>query len=201
MKIIAVTDDKMETSQLLDTLLSIESSIDAVILREKSKTDSEVIALIQQLIESGFDSTKLIVHGRTNVASIAGIKKVQLPGYGVPLTLLKKQFPAISFGRSVHSFDEAETAYKAGADWVLYGHLFATSSKEGLPPRGTDELFQIVESLPIPVYAIGGIQPHHLPQLNQGGVAGVAVMSSIFGSDNPEIAATAYKDASHVTTS
>ena len=43
MKIIAVTDDKMETSQLLDTLLSIESSIDAVILREKSKTDSEVI--------------------------------------------------------------------------------------------------------------------------------------------------------------
>ncbi|WP_186671559.1 thiamine phosphate synthase [Sporosarcina sp. BP05] len=201
MKIIAVTDDKMETSQLLHTLLSIESSIDAAILREKSKTDSEVIALIQQLIESGFDSTKLIVHGRTNVASISGIKKVQLPGYDAPLALLKKQYPVISFGRSVHSLDEAETAYKVGADWVLYGHLFETSSKVGLPPRGTDELFQIIESLPIPVYAIGGIQPHHLPKLNQGGVAGIAVMSSIFGTDNPEIAATAYKDASHVTTS
>ncbi len=201
MKIIAVTDDNLEHSQLLDTLLTIEASIDAVILREKSKVDSEIIALIQQLIESGFDSTKLIVHGRTDVASITGIKKVQLPGYVVSLTLLKKQFPAISFGRSVHSLDEAKTAYKTGADWILYGHLFATSSKVGLPPRGTSELFQIVESLPIPVYAIGGIQPHHLPQLNQGGVAGVAVMSSIFGSDNPKAAATAYKDASYVTTS
>lgn len=201
MKIIAVTDDKLEHSQLIDVLLSIEASIDAVILREKSKIDSEIVALIQQLIESGFDSTKLIVHGRTNVASITGIKKVQLPGYDAPLTLLKKQFPAISFGRSVHSLGEAETAYKTGADWVLYGHLFATSSKVGLPPRGTDELFQIVESLPIPVYAIGGIHPHHLPQLNQGGVAGVTVMSSIFGSDNPKFAASAYKDANHVTTS
>ena len=186
---------------MLDTLLSIESSIDAVILREKSKMDSEVIALIQQLVEFGFDSTKIIVHGRTNVASITGIKKVQLPGNCTPLTSTKKQFPTISFGRSVHSFDEAEVAYKAGADWVLYGHLFATNSKEGLPPRGTDELFRIAASLPIPVYAIGGIQPHHLPQLKLGGIAGIAVMSSIFGSDNPEIAATAYKDASHVTTS
>jgi len=201
MKIIAVTDDKLEHSHLLNTLLALEASIDAVILREKSKIDSEIIALIQQLVESGFDSTKIIVHGRTNVASIAGIKKVQLPGYDVSLTLLKKQFPSISFGRSAHSLGEAETAYKAGADWILYGHLFETSSKVGLPPRGTDELFQIVESLPIPVYAIGGIQPHHLPKLNQGGVAGVAVMSSIFGSDNPEVAMTAYKDANHVTTS
>ena len=201
MKIIAVTNDKLETNQLLDTLLTIEASIDAVILREKSKTDSEVITFIEQLIEAGFDSTKVIVHRRINVASITGIKKVQLPGYDVPLALLRKQFPAISFGRSVHSIEEAEAAYKAGADWVLYGHIFATNSKEGLPPRGTDELFQIVESLPIPVYAIGGIQPHHLQQLNQGGVAGVAVMSSIFGSDHPKIAATTYKDANHVTTS
>jgi thiazole tautomerase (transcriptional regulator TenI) len=201
MKIIAVTDDKMENSQLLDTLLSIESFIDAVILREKSKTDSEVLVLIQKLIEFGFDSTKIIVHGQANVALIAGIEKVQLPGNCVPPTNAKVHFPTISFGRSVHSIDEAKAAYKAGADWVLYGHLFATNSKEGLPPRGTDELFRIAASLPIPVYAIGGIQPHHIPQLNLGGIAGVAVMSSIFGNDNPEIAASAYKDASHVTTS
>ena len=150
MKIIAVTDDKMEHSQLLDTLLSIESSIDAVILREKSKMDSEIIALIQQLIESGFDSTKLIVHGRTNVASITGIKKVQLPGNGEPLTLLKKQFPAISFGRSVHSLDEAKTAYKAGADWVLYGHLFATSSKEAYRPAEPMSFFKSLNRYPFP---------------------------------------------------
>lgn len=195
MKIIAVTDDKMELRQLVHTLLAIDSSIDAVILREKSKTDAEVILLIQQLIGAGFDTTKIIVHARSHIAAMMGITKVQLPGNSKALT-------TNSFGKSVHSFDEAQVAYLAGADWVLYGHLFATNSKEGVPPRGTEELFRITASLPIPVYAIGGIQPQHLPALQVGGVAGVAIMSTIFDSHHPIATLSAYKEmSSRVTTS
>lgn len=198
MKVIAVTNDQMENTQLIKKLLKIESLIDAVILREKSKSDSDVVDLIRQLLTQGFDDTKIIVHSRIDIASSIGINKVQLPGH-MPLSTAKTDFPDISFGQSVHSLDEAEVAYEAGADWLLYGHLFATGSKEGLPPRGTAELFRMTASLPIPVYAIGGIQPHHLPLLNEGGVSGVAVMSSFFGSDKPEVAAEAYKEASYVT--
>ncbi|KXH80871.1 thiamine phosphate synthase [Sporosarcina sp. HYO08] len=199
MNLIAVTDDKMETAQLVDTLCAIEPSIDAVILREKSKTDAEVIELIQTVKRSGFDASKIIVHRRPDVATIAGIQKVQLPGHGLPLRLAKKQFPSLSFGRSVHSLEEAEAAYNDGADWVLYGHLFATGSKEGLPPRGTEELRRIAGSLPIPVYAIGGIKPKHLSSLQQIGVAGVAVMSTIFRSDEPDEVASSYKEGSYAT--
>ncbi|MCG7336681.1 thiamine phosphate synthase [Sporosarcina sp. ACRSM] len=198
MKLIAVTNDRIPNEQLIGTLLEIEQVIDAVILREKSKTDAEVIDLIQTLKASGFDSAKIIVHGRADIAAMTGIEKVQLPGHGAPLPLAKQQFPSLSFGRSTHSFEEAEAAYTAGADWLLYGHLFATDSKEGLSPRGTEELFQIVESLSIPVYAIGGIQPKHLPALKQSGVAGVAVMSSIFGNDNPRKAADGYREVQNV---
>jgi thiazole tautomerase (transcriptional regulator TenI) len=198
MRLIAVTNNQMTTERLIDTLLAIESSIDAVILREKSKTDAKVIDLIEQLKESRFDTSKIIVHGRADIAAMTGIEKVQLPGHGAPLPLAKKQFPALSFGRSVHSFEEAEAAYTAGAEWLLYGHVFATDSKEGLPPRGTEELFQIVESLPIPVYAIGGIQPDHLLALKQNGVAGFAIMSSIFGHANPRKAADGYREVQNV---
>jgi thiazole tautomerase (transcriptional regulator TenI) len=197
MKVIAVTNDRMSNQQLVDTLLKIEPFIDAVILREKSKADAEIIDLIQKLRTAGFDETKIIVHSRTDIASITRIKKVQLPGYGLPLTLLKKQFPDILFGKSVHSYEEAEAAYKAGADWILYGHLFATNSKNGFPPRGTEELSRITTSHPIPVYAIGGIKPQHLSQLQQTGVAGISIMSAIFECDNPEAAAKAYQEASH----
>lgn len=199
MRLIAVTNSQMSNEQLIGTLLAIESSIDAVILREKSKTDVEVIDLIEQLKELRFDASKIIVHGRANIASMTGIEKVQLPGHGAPLPLVKQQFPALSFGRSVHSFEEAEAASTAGADWLLYGHLFASDSKEGLPPRGTEELFQIVESLPIPVYAIGGIQPKHLPALKQNGVAGIAVMSSIFGHATPRKAADGYREVQNAS--
>ena len=194
MELMAVTNDQMTTAQLLETLLTIEADIDAVILREKSKTAAEMMDLIQKLNEAEFDQSKIIIHGRADMAVLTGISKVQLPGHGLPLAQVKKHFPDIAFGRSVHSFEEAEAAYQAGADWLLYGHIFTTSSKEGLPPRGTTELMQIATQLPIPVYAIGGIKPEHLPSLQQAGVSGIAVMSAIFNSGEPTTAIAAYKE-------
>jgi thiazole tautomerase (transcriptional regulator TenI) len=191
-KLIAVTDDRLSIHKLADTLLAIEPYIDAVILREKSKTDREVYELIRMLELGGFDRTKIIVHGRADLASITTIQRVQLPGHGLPLPLLKDHFPALSFGKSVHSYEEAKTAMSEGADWVLYGHLYETGSKASLQPRGTDELHKIISALTIPVYAIGGIKPSHIEDL---AVAGVAVMSSIFGSDCAITAAKSYYDA------
>nr|WP_246880574.1 thiamine phosphate synthase [Sporosarcina sp. 6E9] len=189
---IAVTDDRLAIHKLAGMLLAIEPYIDAVILREKSKTDAEVFELIRKLKLAGFDQMKIIVHGRADLATMANIHKVQLPGHGLPLSLLKDHFPALSFGRSVHSYEEAKTAMREGADWVLYGHVYETNSKAQLPPRGTDELNKIISALSIPVYAIGGIKPSHINDLD---VAGVAVMSSIFGSDNAITAAKTYYDA------
>ena len=200
MKLIAVTNDKMSTVELAETIIATEPYIDAVILREKMKTDIEVINLIQKLVGSGVNQSKLIVHGRADIATLCGINKVQLPGHGAPLPLIKEHFPDLSFGRSVHSYDEAEIAVKAGASWLLYGHLFETNSKEGLPPRGTEELSRIIESVAVPVYAIGGINPKHLSELQLAGVSGVAIMSSIFGSDDSVNAVKAYKEALHHVT-
>jgi thiazole tautomerase (transcriptional regulator TenI) len=191
-KLIAVTDDRLSIHKLVEELLAIEPYIDAVILREKLKTDCEVFELIQNLELEGFDQTKIIVHGRADLASITNIQRVQLPGNGLPLPLLKEHFPTLSFGRSVHSYEEAKTAMSEGADWVLYGHLYETGSKASLQPRGTDELHKIISALTIPVYAIGGIKPSHIEDL---AVAGVAVMSSIFGSDCAITAAKSYYDA------
>ena len=162
MKLIAVTDNQMTIDELAQTICAIAPFIDAVILREKSKTDAQLIQLINQILASSVDHSKVIVHGRPDIASICGIQKVQLPGHGIPLQLAKEHFPRLSFGRSVHSLDEANTAVANGVDWLLYGHLFETGSKDGLPPRGTDELATISQIVDVPLYAIGGIQPHHI---------------------------------------
>ena len=83
------------------------------------------------------------------------------------------------------------------AEWILYGHLYDTGSKQGLPPRGTSELERITASLSIPVYAIGGIKPTHIDTLKELNLSGVAVMSSIFESSNQIAAAKSYYDAIH----
>ncbi|WP_158333621.1 thiamine phosphate synthase [Bacillus sp. OxB-1] len=193
LKLIAVTNDRLPDHRLADVLLAIQPSVDAVILREKSKTDREMIRLIDHLVESGFERQKLIVHGRADIALACGIERVQLPGHGIPPALIRNKISGLSLGKSVHSYNEAISASEDGVDWVLYGHLFDTRSKEGLPARGTAELSKIIADLPIPTYAIGGIQPSHLKELDRLGVAGVAIMSSIFDSDQPGQAIRKYR--------
>ncbi|MDS9472076.1 thiamine phosphate synthase [Sporosarcina pasteurii] len=196
MKLIAVTNDRMSIDELIQTLLAIEPYIDAVILREKSKTDTEILKLIQKLKEVNFNVKKMIVHGKPTIANTEQIDKVQLPG-GLPLPDLMRQYPALLFGKSVHSLEEAIVAEADGAESVLYGHLFKTNSKPGLQPRGTDDLRRIVSSLTIPVYAIGGIRPSHIERLREVGIAGVAIMSTIFESEHPKNIAKEYYDAIH----
>lgn len=197
MKLIAVTNDRMPLVDLIETLEVIEPYMDAVILREKSKSKPDLLKLIRHLKESNFDDKKIIVHGNPEIAASEQVDYVQLPGRGFPLQILKEQFPTLSFGKSVHSFEEAKNAAAEGADSVLYGHLFQTNSKPGLQPRGIEEISKIAAGLEIPVYAIGGILPHHIKTLIDLNIAGIAVMSTIFNSEHPKEAAKSYYDAIH----
>lgn len=177
MKLLGVTDDRLSVDELTLHLQQTAPFLDTIILREKSKTDEQLIDLITRLANSGFPLEKLIVHARPQVANRSNLTKVQLTSYGMSLRDAHRKFPELTFGCSIHSIEEARKATAEGADWLLYGHVFETKSKPGLPARGTEELFSIAEYSPIPVYAIGGIQPHHLPDLQRNNVAGVAVLS------------------------
>ncbi|PID25388.1 thiamine phosphate synthase [Sporosarcina sp. P7] len=177
MKLLGVTDDCLSIDELTLHLQQTAHFLDAIILREKSKTDEQLTDLITRLANSGFPLEKLIIHARPDVASRLNLTKVQLTSYGMSLQDAHRKFPKLQFGCSIHSVKEAKEAMAEGADWLLYGHVFETKSKPGLPARGTEELFSIAKYSSIPVYAIGGIQPHHLPDLQRNSVAGVAVLS------------------------
>ncbi len=62
-------------------------------------------------------------------------------------------------GYSVHSLEEAIEAFKNGDDSLVYGHVFPTEFKKGVPARGLEEISDIARSLSIPIIAIGGITP------------------------------------------
>lgn len=180
LKIIAVTNDQLSVNDLVNQIIAIHQQIDFVILREKSKSDNELFQIITKLKMSGFDINKIIIHNRADIALITGITKVQLPSYSLPLNELKKSFPTLSFGKSIHSYNEAKQALANHADWLLYGHIYETNSKPNVRPRGVDELVQITQNLPIPVYAIGGIKNKHITELKQYKIAGVAMKSTFF---------------------
>ncbi|WP_164525404.1 thiamine phosphate synthase [Siminovitchia acidinfaciens] len=195
MELVAVTNDRLEVDSLARVMIEVEPFVDYFIIRERTKTAAEYINLIGQLTEASVNKEKLIVNDRVDVAVATGINKVQLPGHGLTVQQVKINFSQFRAGRSVHSVKEALEANEAGADWLLYGHVFPTDCKRGLPARGLVELKKIVEDVPANIYAIGGIKPWHVAELCEIKIRGIAVMSSIFGSSDPASAAAEYYEA------
>jgi thiamine monophosphate synthase len=60
---------------------------------------------------------------------------------------------------------------------VVFGPIFPTASKPGHPGVGLEALEEVVSSVPIPVYALGGVTPERVPQIADTGAHGVAGIS------------------------
>ena len=96
-------------------------------------------------------------------------------------------------GVSVHSAEEAETAQKLGADYLIAGHIYATDCKKGVPPRGIEFFRGVCESVDIPVLAIGGISENNFNEPLENGGTGVCLMSEFMKCENPYERVRIYK--------
>lgn len=195
MEIHAITDGKKTTSELMDIILSIEEYVDYIHIREKNKSAKEIIDLIDQLLQNNCPKEKLIINDRLDVAFMTNLSHVHLPQSSLPVQRVKNRFPQMCVGVSVHSLEEAKRAEQEGAQYVLFGHIFETDSKKGVEPRGITALKQVVESVSIPVVAIGGITLKNVQEVIKAGASGIAVMSYLFSSPHPQDAAKALKDS------
>ncbi len=91
-------------------------------------------------------------------------------------------------GISAGTVQQAIAAQEAGADYIGVGAVFATSTKTNTRNLEGDALRAIVQSVTIPVVAIGGINASNLMSLAGSGIDGVAVVSAIFAAPDPGVA-------------
>ena len=101
------------------------------------------------------------------------------------LDVRAKLGPDKIIGGSAHTVEEALLAEKHGADYLGVGAVFPTSTKKDAKPMETELLRRISNSVSIPVVAIGGINAGNILKLSGSGVDGVAVVSAIFGAQDP----------------
>lgn len=101
--------------------------------------------------------------------------------------------PAI-LGVSVSSVEEAVQAESDGADYLGAGPVFATTTKaDAGEPMGLERLAQIVAAVRVPVVGIGGISLESAESVWAVGCAGVALISGLMSSANPEETARALR--------
>ncbi|WP_461810693.1 thiamine phosphate synthase [Faecalimonas sp.] len=84
-------------------------------------------------------------------------------------------------GVSARTMEQALEAEEAGADYLGVGAVFSTKTKLDANTISHKTLREICNAVKIPVVAIGGINKENILELSGSGVAGVALVSAIFG--------------------
>jgi len=83
-------------------------------------------------------------------------------------------------GYSSHSLGEAIAAERAGASYVAFGAIFPTANKGPTHPiQGVERLAKVVDSLRVPVVAIGGINRENFASVAGTGVAAIAMIGAL----------------------
>ncbi|MCD1260523.1 thiamine phosphate synthase [Paenibacillus athensensis] len=189
----AVTTGRQAMELLTAIAAAIHPYVTAIHVREKHLSAAALQALAERLLAAGVPGERLYLNGRLQVARDMGLGGVQLPGDWPKLERAgQTDAGSLRIGVSVHSVKEALEREREGADYVLYGHIYATDSKLGLPPRGLEGLRELTLRTRVPVVAIGGITPLNAAAVCAAGAAGVAVMSGIWEADDPVQAAETY---------
>lgn len=155
--------------------------------REKNETRRAIYkkALKLRQITAEFGAL-FIVNDFPDIAAAVDADGVHLGQDDLPLKEARKVMGKKIIGISTHSPDEAVKADKDGADYIGFGPVFKTITKDAGRPKGIKMLHEIKKIIGIPVIAIGGITPENLDSVFKAGADAIAAASAIFRGDISE---------------
>lgn len=194
LKLYAVTDSGMLKNGISLTEAveqAVKGGATIVQLREKNKSDSEIIKTAESLkAVCRKYNVPLIINDSVEIAYRSGADGVHLGLDDGDLIYARRILGERAIiGATAHNLHEAQTAWAAGADYLGCGAVFGSATKKNIVPLSIDELRRICNKIDIPVAAIGGINAENIMKLKNTGIAGVAVVSAIFAQEDIRVAA------------
>jgi thiamine-phosphate pyrophosphorylase len=174
-KLLVLTDRTLTRGRPLVEVVraAVEGGAQQVVLREKDLPHAERVALAEELHR--FVPTLIVASDATIGAG--GVHLAASDPMPAPRPLL--------VGRSCHWHEELERAAAEGCDYATLSPIFTSTSKPGYGPAlGLDAL----RDAPLPVYALGGVDPSRARSCMDAGAIGVAVMGHVMRADDPAVA-------------
>jgi thiamine-phosphate pyrophosphorylase len=160
-----------------------KAGVDWIQLREKDLSGKQLANLTGEAIRRAAGACAILVNDRLDVACALKAAGVHLGEHSLPVKEAKR---LVSEGRtpkeflvgvSVHSLEAAVQAEQDGADYVIFGPVYATPSKEKFgQPQGIAKLQEVCARLKIPVLAIGGITVKNTRDCLAAGASGIAAI-------------------------
>ncbi|HET7291167.1 MAG TPA: thiamine phosphate synthase [Vicinamibacteria bacterium] len=161
-------------------------------VRTKSGSDAERVRLAREAGSAARESgVPMIVNDRADVARIAGAAGVHVGQEDLAASDARAIVgPNAIVGVSTHDLAQAAAAAAEPVDYVAFGPVFATRTKQNPDPVvGLDGLRTARGAVDRPLVAIGGITRANAAEVAAAGADGVAVISYLL--DAPDLEAAA----------
>lgn len=176
-------DSEAQIRLLLERIDSAErAGVDFIQIREKDLSARQLLPLVHHAMRGRLSNCRVLLNDRLDVALIAGAYGVHL-GEGslrpsdARRMLEQTYVEGFLIGVSAHSVKAVKEAEAGGADYVIFGPVFATPSKLAYgPPQGLDRLEQACRAVSLPVIAIGGITTDNARDCILAGASGIAAI-------------------------
>lgn len=161
--------------------MAISAGIKTIQLREKllSKKDiyKEALAIRTLTLRHG---VTFIVNDHIDIALAVDADGVHIGQDDMPVKEARKIIGRRKIiGVSTHSIRQALDAEASGADYIGFGPIFKTATKDSGKPKGIALLKKIREQINIPIAAIGGITHNNARDVLNNGADAIAVASGI----------------------
>jgi len=187
-----ITDAKCTDLPLYDMVHHVlRAGVRCIQYREKDLSRRQIYdnAVTLRKLTGRFDAI-LLINDHADIALAVDADGVHLGQDDLPLREARKIMGSKIVGISTHNLDQATEAERGGADYIGFGPVFHTTTKDAGAPKGVDNIRTIKENVSIPVVAIGGIRLDNIAAVIHAGADAAAVATAICKGD---IAANAEK--------
>lgn len=167
-------------------------------LRAKRASGAEMLRVARRLapVAKAWERT-FIVNDRVDVALLADADGVHLGQDDLPVAAARRLLgPKRLIGLSTHHLAQVAAAQESGADYLGFGPVFATRTKDLPDPVvGLAGLAGATAASRLPVVAIGGITVERAASVRDAGAAAAAVISDLLEPPGPRERARAFLEA------
>ena len=193
-----VTDRRNKTDEEFLNIIeeAIKGGTTIVQLREKTASTKEFyeLALKVKEITSRYD-VPLLINDRIDIALAVDSEGVHIGQDDMPADIAREIIGDDKIlGVSASTVEEAKKAETDSADYIGSGAVFPTATKDDADSVSKEELKEIVDSIDIPVVAIGGITLENAGSLKESGINGFSVVSAIMNAEDPKEASRKLKE-------
>jgi 8-oxo-dGTP diphosphatase len=161
---------------------SLNGGVKLVQLRVKALAEAQLLELGRQaVVLARAAGAQVLLNGSPEHARAMGADGVHLPAQALRRFAERPLAMDQWVAASCHDADELAAAARLGVDFAVLSPVKPTASHPDAHPLGWESFADLVRDVPVPVYALGGLDRRDLADALQARAQGIAAIRGLWG--------------------